>query len=139
MKRLQIDYCPEFPTKELVLGIYYMAFGDGMFYIGRSINIRQRAKQHKQELEKLLKLYGDNPKLIPDYHYLKNVFSELVATGSPVLFISLIEECTPENIMQCEQKWLDEALLFPNCANLGFESKPSSHDVRMANFLKAKP
>lgn len=118
-----------------VSGVYMMNFGHSCFYIGRSVDIARRAYQHKIELEKMFDQYGDNPQTLPSYHYKYDVFNHLLkAPTMHVLSFDLLDTINPLDFISKEQKWLDEACLFPNCLNMGFTSKLSSGEVKKINL-----
>lgn len=105
-----------------------LTIGD-RFYIGRSVHIRRRTIQHKYELEKLL-----CRKSIEDNHYKIKLYEYLKANPDiDVMTVGILEECSYDNLMECEQKWLDHYKNDPNCVNVGFIAKPSSHDTKMFN------
>ena len=123
--------------KGVKCGVYYLNIGTH-FYIGRSVDINRRSKQYKSEVEKLFRLYGNNPSDIPTNHYLYKLFNLLIQrTDINYLNFSLVEQCTPDKIMEVEHKWLQEASNFDTCLNMGFESNPSSGDTKKKNIQDA--
>lgn len=138
MRKFKIDHLREEETnKKGVAGIYKLWIGGHQFYIGRSIDVQRRAKQHAYELERLFKEFGNRPKDIPETHYKYKIFNHLVANPDvDTLTICLLQKVGPdEDILVAEQGWLDEALIIPGCLNMGFEARPSSADTRKLNNL----
>ncbi len=110
-------------------GIYSLSLGD-KFYIGRSKNINARAKQHRSEIMRLMKLEE-----VPPTHYLFKAMQHLNSNkGIRNLDISILEECKEVELLEKEQYWLTNYKDNSNCLNLGFVALKSSYEVSIENF-----
>lgn len=114
-------------------GIYKMTIGDA-YYIGRSINIRKRAKAHLYELQRLFNHFKYTPDTIPELEYKIKLFKYL--WDNPSLFcleFYFLDSYDETDMIEKEQWYLTKAENDPNCVNHSFISRASSYDTRKQN------
>lgn len=98
--------------------VYRIWFKD-KYYVGRTINLGKRMKEHQNEINKKM--------LWPDYAHPKDYHQKILDhIGQHDIFYGYYEvlECAPADsefeLYFLEQKWLDLSKNDPNCLNYGF-------------------
>ena len=109
-------------------GVYLMVLGDKN-YVGRSYCIMERMMQHKAAIEILISKYPRHKYIPQTIHYLEKIFTHLQTNKdiSQMKFY-LLEECNPQDIVHCEQKWLDYYVIRPGFLNLGSTATHAKND-----------
>lgn len=109
-------------------GIYRLMFDD-YFYIGRSQNIRTRAKQHTKELE--IMLSKDNPKS----NYQRNMLKFLKDNPEfNLIKLEILELCAESELHEKEAYWLSKSSCDTKCLNLTFNAKRTWKDKAASEF-----
>lgn len=88
----------------MTIGIYKLEFKDGSFYIGKSVNIESRYKDHKSQL---LRNKSGSPKLQRKYNEVQSLPS-----------MSIIEECSIDLLSEREVFWIDTTNATTNGLNV---------------------
>lgn len=109
-------------------GVYKLDF-NGKIYIGKSDNIRKRAKVHMVSLEKMLRA---NECGYPSYEkmYAWLILNPLIS----YINVDILEECSTDMPAR-EQYWLDVYKDDPRLLNLTTKSTTTSKDKSKSEFI----
>lgn len=114
-------------TKEKVGGIYrIVCVKNGRYYYGSSNNIYKRWRSHTRQLRK-------------GTHYNSIIQRSWDKWGGQSFHIELVEIVVKENLLETEQKYLDENVGKSNCMNMSYLANggpPMGHQVSISTRRK---
>lgn len=115
-------------VNKIFVGIYRIWFNE-KFYIGRSNNIRARAKKHMKDVE--LAFNNKNPKT----GFQESVVKFLNETPDfSVIKLEILEECDEFSLNEKEQYWLSKHGSDPNCFNIRINAGRTARDKAKDEF-----
>ena len=112
-------------------GIYRIDLGNDWFYIGSAVDLKKRESEHRRRLKR--KNHGNQ--------IMQNVWNK-----NTIFEFTILERCTKDELLKCEQRYLDKHFDEPKNVNicsisgsiLGYIHTPEARK-KMSDAAKFRP
>lgn len=109
-----------------MIGLYKITNNvNGKFYIGSSVKLEKRIKDHKWQLKNGI-------------HSNIHLARAAKKYGLDAFSFSILETCSESDLLDKEQRYLDEHVGSPNCYNISCDSKAPNRGSKSSKEVRAK-